>query len=981
VSRTGERIRGLAAMAGLVVLVVVPPLALALLVGWPLPRSVPSLEEIGALDGVSDTVVVKALAVLAWLVWAQVTLAVAVEAAALVRRRVARRVSVVGGLQAGVGRLVATAALVAATWTPPVRPAPVPVSYIAAVASEPAPPATAPEGQVLLGPPQNEVLAVPDAGPAPNATGAATSTHLVQRNESWWSIAEEHLGDGLRWRELQSANVGRTMPDGSVVAPGTELIRPGWELLVPGDEAAVTASTGTVTMTEVEVRRGDNLWSMTERQLTEVNGHTPTDAEVVGPWREVIEANRDRLRDPANPSLIYPGQVMRMPGPAAPPVNGNGAPPAPTEPAVPSAPATVPSPEQAAPSTTTAPPTTEAPRTTAPPGTRANSGPRAEAGGASVDAPVRAQRQRAPLGALGTAGTLLAVGIAGALARRRWQRRQELPRRGLPPDPPVELDDLRSELVLEADVEDVTRLRRAIEHLGASLAAAGTQSRPRLVQVTSKTVEVLLTSPAPGVQPPWRAEASGAAWTIKGDPGEGEGFDPAPGLVSLGRPDEATELYLDLEAEGVVALVGDDDAVADLARSWALELSSSPLASGASVLLVGDVLDGVAESDRLRRAASWTELAGELEGWIEEASSVMEAKGWTSAFEGRVATGDGDDLAPVVVVGVEPGEAGSRLCEAILSGPAPAAAVLLGAEVNGATRIQVGDGSLRIPSLGLECEAQAVEAETARQVEELLQDAGRVPAQLSFLPEPVPPEIPVVAGEEYQDPPYEVLVRVLGDIRVEGSHRPLKPKQTAVLAYIALNAPAASEKIEDAIWVAPTASRRKRLANTVSETRTALGHSHLPPASDGRYRVGPGVMTDIELFERRLSYATGQDEEDALATIRGALELVEGPVFTYRHAERGAYVWVDVENWISTWELRVTEAAEDLAERYLEAGDGKAAVWAARRGLKAANNHARLTTILCDLYQQKGETSAAKKVMASYEAGLVELGLVDTEVS
>lgn len=375
-SRGGDRIRGLAALAGLVVLVVVPPLALAAVVGWPLPRSVPSLEEIGALDGVSDAAVVKALAVLAWLVWAQVTLAAIVEAAALARHQVARRVSVVGGLQAGVGRLVATAALVLATWTPPVRPAPMPVSYIAAVASEPAPPVTAPEAQVPPTITLDEAPVVPGGVPVPEATAAASTTHVVQRNESWWSIAEEHLGDGLRWRELQGANVGRTMPDGSVVAPGTELIRPGWELLVPGEEPAVVASTSTVAGSEVEVQRGDNLWSITERHLAEVNGHTPTDAEVVGPWREVIEVNRDRLRDPANPSLIYPGQAMRMPGPVASPANGNGAPPAPgPEPAAPSVAPTVPAPEETSPSTTTAPPPTEAPRTTAPPATRAPSEP------------------------------------------------------------------------------------------------------------------------------------------------------------------------------------------------------------------------------------------------------------------------------------------------------------------------------------------------------------------------------------------------------------------------------------------------------------------------------------------------------------------------------------------------------------------------------------------------------------------------------
>lgn len=59
-----------------------------------------------------------------------------------------------------------------------------------------------------------------------------------------------------------------------------------------------------------------------------------------------------------------------------------------------------------------------------------------------------------------------------------------------------------------------------------------------------------------------------------------------------------------------------------------------------------------------------------------------------------------------------------------------------------------------------------------------------------------------------------------------GGSRKLKPKQTAVVAYIPLNAPVPSERIEDAVWATPTASRRKRLANTISESRTALGPAH-----------------------------------------------------------------------------------------------------------------------------------------------------------
>ena len=65
----------------------VPPLALVRLVGWPLPTTIPSFGEIeqAVRIGIEDMVVVKALAILAWLIWAQVALSVVWETAAAIR--------------------------------------------------------------------------------------------------------------------------------------------------------------------------------------------------------------------------------------------------------------------------------------------------------------------------------------------------------------------------------------------------------------------------------------------------------------------------------------------------------------------------------------------------------------------------------------------------------------------------------------------------------------------------------------------------------------------------------------------------------------------------------------------------------------------------------------------------------------------------------------------------------------------------------
>ncbi|MEI2654665.1 MAG: LysM peptidoglycan-binding domain-containing protein, partial [Microthrixaceae bacterium] len=84
----------------------------------------------------------------------------------------------------------------------------------------------------------------------------------VERGDSPWSLAEAHLGDGLRWRELYEINRGLPQPDGpSWTNP--ELIVPGWQLRLPGapQNPALQSPVETTDAAEVVhvVQRGDTL--------------------------------------------------------------------------------------------------------------------------------------------------------------------------------------------------------------------------------------------------------------------------------------------------------------------------------------------------------------------------------------------------------------------------------------------------------------------------------------------------------------------------------------------------------------------------------------------------------------------------------------------------------------------------------------------------------------------------------------------------
>jgi nucleoid-associated protein YgaU len=61
------------------------------------------------------------------------------------------------------------------------------------------------------------------------------------------------------------------------------------------------------------VQTGDHFWSIAQRHLATVLGEAPSQERVDRYWRRLVDANRDRLRDPANIDLIYPGQVLRLP--------------------------------------------------------------------------------------------------------------------------------------------------------------------------------------------------------------------------------------------------------------------------------------------------------------------------------------------------------------------------------------------------------------------------------------------------------------------------------------------------------------------------------------------------------------------------------------------------------------------------------------------------------------------------------------------
>lgn len=67
-------------------------------------------------------------------------------------------------------------------------------------------------------------------------------------------------------------------------------------------------------LTSWTVGAGDSFWSIAAETVAPA-GDAPSDRQVTGYWRRLVEANRSRLLDPGNPDLLVPGQELVLPDP------------------------------------------------------------------------------------------------------------------------------------------------------------------------------------------------------------------------------------------------------------------------------------------------------------------------------------------------------------------------------------------------------------------------------------------------------------------------------------------------------------------------------------------------------------------------------------------------------------------------------------------------------------------------------------------
>ncbi|MDW8478462.1 LysM peptidoglycan-binding domain-containing protein [Streptomyces scabiei] len=617
-------VRGLFAFVALAALVVGVP-ALLLAVGT-LPATVPTLDkarEVLLSPDDDGSGLLATMTVAAWIAWLWLVVPVLIEIVAVLARRTTPRLPGMATGQRLAGFLLGSIVLAS--------PA------AAASAATPAVAATATHV-----PSTDHAQSSQPTTPAPAATVERTAPSGVSReftvgaeDTTWWELAEQLLGDGTRYTELQRLNP-EVPTTATVIPPGTTLRVPG-HAEVHSEAADTGISTQLVSSTHdapdggvdvVTVEAGDSLSEIAAAELHDGSR-----------WPQLFEASRgtaqpDGLPKITDPDVIYPGQQVTVPRaaserpehprqdteddsgtehstPPAPddteqePGAGTGA----SESTAPSGSATS-GPETPAPSESSGPaeqpsqgqgaatppgpsaggngssaPESRAPSASEAPTTPASETPQSQSPAASPEGQVL--QPRMVLGA----GALLAAAVTGALATRRMlQRRRRKP--GETIAIASETSSAEAQLAAAAEPGGSARLDVALRTMARQLEDDAGLPVLRAARIGARTLEVLPEDLALEPLEPFTAGRDG--WWVL--PTDAELLDeeaahevpaPYPGLVTLGSTADGDLLLVNLAQLPALLLDGDPARVTEVCTSLAVEIGMSPWGGVAEVVAVG----------------------------------------------------------------------------------------------------------------------------------------------------------------------------------------------------------------------------------------------------------------------------------------------------------------------------------------------------------------------------------------------------------
>ncbi|MGD1223332.1 BTAD domain-containing putative transcriptional regulator [Streptomyces krungchingensis] len=937
----GDFAKATAAFVALLVLLVGVPGALVVSVGWPLPHGAPSLDWLQ--QEITVGTFINVLTVIVWFAWAQFTACVLVEVkAALSGVGLPNRVPGAGPSQLLARQLVAALLLVGATaasFAPGLSQLGQSLEgnqrgTVAAAQQTPGglfaqqQEQAASSAAAALAEQAAEAASHADAGSGHAAQEGDTKYYRIhppegRHHDSLWEIAERHLGDGRRYKEIYQLNKDRTQPDGSKLSEAS-LIRPGWILEMPGD-----AHGGDL------VELPDEAPKVSEQVQQQIHDYAKTGDHQQGGGQQGGGAGD---RDTAHIHLPHqrPGGDQGV-GRGGDQRHEQGA-------------------------------------------SHASDSSAAEESGFSFGLPETLVG--APLLAAGLLGALgrrrrqaLWQSALGAVGGRRGME---------PPVPTGSAADAQDALLVGADPEGVRLLDLSLRGLAAALAA---ESRPLPTVYAAwlsgnGDLHLQLAQPAGKPPAPWQLGQDQTFWMLaRADAERYEDVDtaaPYPGLVSLGTMDDS-RLLLNLESvPGIVSLSGSASDRAGVFASVAAELATNGWSDRMTITLVGfgEDLTPLAPN-RLRHLDDVEALVETMEAETRQRRGALGAAGHDSVLTGRTGPAQHTRWAPhLVLLAAEPSaEDAVKLAELAADASRLGIGYLVGTQSGdlpgAAWEMEItGEGKLLAPLLGLELDAQSLPVAQQRAVVELFVEAD---PERESTNSAAPPFL-VDISEQGRPAVYARLVgpyEIIGLDTPDGERSPLMHE---ALALLLLHREGVHPRVlSSALW--PRGVTDDVRDALVERLRGWLGTdpdgtARLGTDATGRLTLAKSVVSDLDVLRSLYHEATQGKGVDSRA-VRGrlltdALVLVRGPLLADRPA--GRYGWLTHEIIDAQLPLLVADIGLALSAFHLEKDRAEKAIEALNAALNSAPADERLWNELLRATHTTGDGDRMKRLAADLVA-------------